>query len=124
MRASGTGPQTPAGHGQDDRLPSGDGHGGDRARGVIRVDDARSLVRDLFRREADVLPDRGSGELRVSVHASSNPRLNRALGHLLEHLNATEQKYPGTMLKLTYSLAGAAPIPKPGPEHFPGDQEV
>jgi hypothetical protein len=91
---------------------------------LSRADDARSLVRDLFCQEADLLPDRASGELRVRVHAFSNPRFNRAIGHLLEQLNAAELTYPGTTLKLTYSLAGAAPIPKPGPQNFPGDQEI
>jgi hypothetical protein len=91
---------------------------------LSRADDARSLVRDLFRQEADSLPDLGSRELRVRVHAFSNPRLNRAIAHLLEHLNAAETTYPGTTLKLTYTLAGAAPTPKPGPQNFPGDQEI
>jgi hypothetical protein len=84
---------------------------------LSRADDARALVRDLFCQEADLLPDRGSGELRVRVHAFSNPRSNRAIGHLLEHLNAAELMYPGTTLKLTYSLAGAAPMAKPGPQN-------
>ena len=91
---------------------------------LSRVDDARSLVRDLFRREADLLPDPASGELHVRVHAFSNPRLNRAIAHLLEHLNAAEQTYPGTTLKLTYALASTAPTQEPGPKNFPGDQEV
>jgi hypothetical protein len=90
---------------------------------LSRADDARSLVRDLFCQEADLLPDRGLRELRVRVHAFSNPRLNRAIAHLLEHLNTAELMYPGTTLKLTYELAGTLPIPKPGPQHFPGDQD-
>jgi hypothetical protein len=73
---------------------------------LSRADDARSLVRDLFGRAADILPDKSSGTLRVQVHASANPRLDRAIGHLLEHLNATEQTYPGTTLRLTYTLVG------------------
>ena len=91
---------------------------------LSRADDARVLVRDLFCQEADLLPDRGSGELRVRVHAFSNPRWNRAIGHLLEQLNAAELMYPGTTLKLTYSLAGDAPTAKPGSQNFPGDQEI
>ena len=90
---------------------------------LSRADDARSLVRDLFSQEADLLPDQASGELRVRVHAFSNPRLNRAIGHLLEHLNAAELTYPGTTLRLTYSLAGVAPTAKLGSRDFPGDQE-
>jgi len=91
---------------------------------LSRADDARSLARDLFCQEADLLPDQSRGELRVRVHAFSNPRLNRATAHLLEDLNAAELTYPGTTLKLTYELAGTLPAPKPGPQHFPGNQEV
>ena len=35
----------------------------------------------------------------------SNPRSNRAIAHLLEHLNAAEFTYPGTNLRLVYSIA-------------------
>jgi hypothetical protein len=91
---------------------------------LSRLDDARSLVRDLFRRDADLLPDEASRELRVSVHGSSNPRSDRAIRHLLAELNATEQTYPGTTLKLTYSLVGEVPIRKTVPENNPRDQEV
>ncbi len=73
---------------------------------LSRADDARSLVRDLFGRAADILPNPSSGTLRVQVHASASPRSDRAIGHLLEHLNAAEQTYPGTTLKLTYALVG------------------
>ena len=62
--------------------------------------------------------------IQVRVHAFSNPRLNRAIGHLLEHLNAAESTYPGTRLRLTYTLAGTAPAPEPRPQHLPRDQEV
>jgi hypothetical protein len=53
---------------------------------LARTDDARSLLRDLFRSEADLLPDVEQQVLRVHVHPMSNPRSNRAIAHLLEHL--------------------------------------
>ena len=56
---------------------------------LARTDDARSLLRDLFRSEADLLPDLEQQVLRVHVHPMSNPRSNRAIAHLLEHLNAS-----------------------------------
>jgi len=40
---------------------------------LIRPDDARALVRDLFRSEADVLPDLKQGVLHVRVHPMANP---------------------------------------------------
>jgi hypothetical protein len=72
---------------------------------LSRQDDARSLVRELFRSEADLTPDLASGELRIELHSLSNPRSNRAIAHLLTELNASELTYPGTKLKLVYSLA-------------------
>ena len=46
---------------------------------LARTDDARSLLRDLFRSEADLLPDAEQQILRVHVHPMSNPRSNREL---------------------------------------------
>jgi transposase len=68
-------------------------------------DEARALLRDLFRSEADLLPDVAAGTLRVTVHSFANPRSNRAIRHLLEQLNAAESTYPGTNLRLIYALA-------------------
>jgi hypothetical protein len=64
------------------------------------TNDARSRLRDLFRSEADVLPDLEQGTLRVQVHPVSNPRFNRAIAHLLELLNAVEFTNRGTNLRL------------------------
>jgi hypothetical protein len=78
---------------------------------LSRADDARSLLRDLYTRTADIVPDERTGTLGVRVHASSNPRHDRAIGHLLKQLTAAEQTYPGTKLKLTYTLVGAVQSP-------------
>ena len=45
---------------------------------LSREDDARSLVREVFRSAADLTPDLESGELRIGLHSLSNPRSNRA----------------------------------------------
>ena len=71
---------------------------------LAREDDARSLVRDLFRTEANLLVDHASKQLKVELHSLSNARSNRAIAHLLTHLNTTEQSYPGTNLKMVYTL--------------------
>ncbi|MBI2479711.1 MAG: hypothetical protein HYV60_14090 [Planctomycetia bacterium] len=63
--------------------------------------------RELFRSEADLTPDLESGELRIGVHSLSNPRSNRAIEQLLAELNASELTYPGTTLKLDYTLHGS-----------------
>jgi hypothetical protein len=90
---------------------------------LARTDDGRSLLRDLFRSEADLLPDVEHGLLRVQVHPMSNPRSNRAIAHLLEHLNAAEFTYPGTSLKLIYSIAGLPEKSNSAPDQNPADQE-
>ena len=73
---------------------------------LAREEDARSLMRDLFRSEADLSPDPKAGELRVGVHPMANPRSNRAIQHLLSELNAASLSYPGTTMKLVYTLVG------------------
>jgi hypothetical protein len=62
--------------------------------------------------------------LRVHVHPMSNPRADRAIAHLLEHLNAAEFTYPGTHLRLVYSIAGQAETPELAPDQNPANQEV
>ena len=76
------------------------------------------------RSEADILPDVEQQVLRVHVHPMSNPRSDRAIAHLLEHLNAAEFTYPGTNLQLVYSIAGEAESPNSAPHQNPADQEV
>jgi transposase len=91
---------------------------------LARTDDARSLLRDLFRSEADLLPDLELRVLRVQVHPMANPRSNRAIANLLEHLNAAEFTYPGTSLQFIYSIAGQPETPDLAPDQNPADQEV
>jgi hypothetical protein len=69
-----------------------------------RQDDARSLLRDLFRSDADIIPHGDTKVLDVRIHTLANPRSNRAIQQLLSHLNSTESTFPGTEFRLTYSL--------------------
>ena len=99
--------QFPGRYRQDDRLPGRNRDGISRAaRQWARGDDARSLPRDLFRSEGDLLPELEQQIMRVHVHPMSNPRSNRAIAHLLQHLNDAEFTYPGTNLRLVYSIRG------------------
>ena len=91
---------------------------------LARTDDARSLLRDLFRSAADLEPDVERQVLEVHVHPMSNPRSNRAIAHLMDHLNAAEFTYPGTSLRLIYSLAGQNETAESVPSQNPADQEV
>lgn len=76
---------------------------------LSHMDEARALIRDLFRSDADLRPDETAGVLEVRVHTFANPRSNRAIQHLLDHLNAAEFTYPGTNLRLTYTMAVPSP---------------
>ena len=76
---------------------------------LSHTDEARSLIRDLFRSDADIQPDAAAGVLEVRLHTLANPRSNRALQHLLDHLNAAEFSYPGTNLRLTYTASAPSP---------------
>ena len=67
-------------------------------------DDSRSLLRDLFRSDADVIPHSDTKVLEVRIHTLANPRSNRAVQHLLEHLNVAECTVPGTEFRLSYTL--------------------
>jgi hypothetical protein len=91
---------------------------------LARPDDARNLLRDLFRSEADLSPDWDHSVLHVRVHPMSNPRADRAIAHLLEHLNAAEFIYPGTTLRLVYSIAGQAETPELATDQNPPDREL
>jgi hypothetical protein len=67
-------------------------------------DEARCLIRDLFRSDADIYPNEATSTLEVRLHTLANPRSNRAIQYLLDHLNAAEFLYPGTNLRLIYTL--------------------
>jgi biotin operon repressor len=73
-------------------------------RHLARSDDARPLLRDLYRSEADLIPDNNKGILTVQVHNMADPRANRAIRQLLNHLNQTEFIYPATNMKLVFTM--------------------
>jgi prepilin-type processing-associated H-X9-DG protein len=67
-------------------------------------DEAHSLLAEAFSASADleVIGD----ELHVRLEALSAPRRSRAIAALCAELNATETTYPGTELRLVYSVKG------------------
>ena len=91
---------------------------------LARSDDARSVLRDLFRSQADLAPDLEQGVLHVHVHPMSSPQSNRANAHLLGQLTAAEFTDPGTNLWLIYSITGEAETFNLAPDQNPSDQEV
>ena len=68
-------------------------------------DEARTLLREIFSRPADMVIE--NGVLHVRIDALSAPRRTRALAALCEQLTATETVYPGTDLVLAYAVKDA-----------------
>ena len=91
---------------------------------LARGDDARSLLRDLFRTEADLCPDANAAVLTIHLHSMTNPRSNRAIHHLLTQLNAAELTYPRNQLQARLHPRPRSRSLKLGPPHFPRGQEI
>ncbi len=91
---------------------------------LVREDDARALLRDLYRSEADILPQLEQGILEVRVHAMANPRSNRAIQHLIGTLNDAAFAYPGTKLQLHFTSLAPPANPNSVPNQIPPGQEV
>ncbi len=68
-------------------------------------DEARTLLREIFSRPADM--EITDGVLHVRIDPLSAPRRTRALAALCEDLNATTTIYPGTNLVLAYTVKDA-----------------
>jgi transposase len=71
---------------------------------LSKEDDARRLVCDLLRSEADLIPDPENNILHIHLHRMANPQADQAVQHLINFLNETETLYPGTNLTLKYSF--------------------
>ena len=69
---------------------------------VHHQDDVRSLARQIFKTEANLIPDPQAKTLTVEIHGLSTPRDDVALEHLCAELTETETNYPGTELRLIY----------------------
>jgi transposase len=69
-----------------------------------RTDDARALVRQIYKTEADIYPDENSKLLIIKLHALTNKVSNDTATFLCEKLNETETLYPGTNLRMVFKL--------------------
>ena len=65
----------------------------------------RSALKALFQSDACLLPDRAAGQLRVSIQHLANRAHDRSLSVLIDRLNATSTRFPGTDLRLVYEIA-------------------
>ena len=73
---------------------------------LARPDDGRALVRELMRTPADLHPDLEAKTLTVRLHPLPSRLQDTAARHLAEELTATETVFPGTDLRLVFSLNG------------------
>jgi transposase-like protein len=71
---------------------------------LSREDDTRALLRQIYRTEADLLPDADHKTLTVCLHHLTQAAHDQALLRLCDELNATETFFPGTDLRLIYKL--------------------
>jgi len=72
----------------------------------VRKDNIRDLLVTLFKSDADLIPDEERETLTVRIHRMASNRDNTAILHLLDNLNMTETKFPGTQLRLIYEMVG------------------
>jgi hypothetical protein len=73
-----------------------------------RLDDARSLIRQVFHTAADLIPDHQRQTLTVRLHPLTFPAHDQPIRHLCQELTATETLFPGTNLRLVFELIGSS----------------
>jgi hypothetical protein len=72
-----------------------------------RSDDARALLRQIYRTEVDLIPDLPAQTLTVRLHHLTQAAHHTAVRYLCEELTAAETNFPGTDLRLVYELGSA-----------------
>jgi hypothetical protein len=82
---------------------------------LARSDDARSLLRQIFNNEVDLVPDSATNTLTVRLHHLTQAAHDQAVAQLCVALNETQTVFPGTNLRLIYEI---------GSSDIPPDQEV
>jgi len=75
---------------------------------LARRDDARALVREILRTTADLRPDARQKTLTVRLHPLGSALQDAAVRHLADELTATETVFPGTDLRLIFTLPDPA----------------
>ncbi len=75
---------------------------------MTRSDDARSLLRQLYNTEADLIPDQFNKTLTVRLHPLTAQVHDSVIQHLCSELTATETLFPGTELRVVYQVIGSS----------------
>jgi len=71
---------------------------------LVRQDDARALLRQIYNTEVDLIPDDRAKTLTICLHHLTQAAHDEAAGYLCEELTATETTFPGTDLRMVYKL--------------------
>ncbi len=71
---------------------------------LSRKDDARSLVRAIFKTEADIIPNYENKTLTIQLHNLTNKYSDLAVEKLIDEINKTNTIFPGTNLRLFYKM--------------------
>lgn len=74
---------------------------------MSRSDDARSLIRQVLKTEADIKPDYENNILEISLHHLTNRASDEIIQHLCEQINNTETIYPDTNLRIVVKLGSS-----------------
>jgi hypothetical protein len=71
---------------------------------MVRKDEARSIIRQIFSRDANLIPDKQNKILAIELHNLTNLYEDKLAQIICQNLNATETVFPGTNLKMFYKL--------------------
>ena len=69
------------------------------------IHEKRALVKSIINSHADIFPDYKNNLLTINLYTQSNPRMNLAIANIIQLLNDTQTKYPGTELVMNYKIA-------------------
>lgn len=72
----------------------------------------RRPLAELFRSQADIVPDPEYAILRVRILGTASDAGNAAIAGLLDELNHTRTIFPGTALRVVYELPEIARNPR------------
>jgi hypothetical protein len=74
---------------------------------LARTEDARTLLRQIFDTEADLLPDLTNKTLTVRRHHLTHAAHDQAIQPLLAELNPTQAIFPGTNFALVFKIGSS-----------------
>ena len=74
---------------------------------LARSDDARTLARQIFETEADLLPDETNKTLTIRIHHLTQAAHDLVLEKLCDALNETQTVFPGTDLTLIFKIGSS-----------------